>query len=104
MQTQCKRTANTCANLLKMWPAMWTFLDNPLVSPTNNAAERALRDYVIKRKLSYCTRSKRGMEFTKRIFSTVQTCKMQARVAFHWGGEQMRRPLLRGTESARLSF
>ncbi len=40
----------------------------------------------------------------ERIFSTVQTCKMQARVAFHWGGEQMRRPLLRGTESARLSF
>lgn len=81
-QTQCKRTANTCANLLKMWPAMWTFLDNPLVPPTNNAAERALRDYVIKRKLSYCTRSKRGMEFTERIFSTVQTCKMQARVAY----------------------
>ncbi|MBD3893994.1 IS66 family transposase [Hydrogenophaga sp.] len=82
VQTQCKRTANTCANLLKMWPAMWTFLGNALVPPTNNAAERALRDYVIKRKLSYCTRSKRGMEFTERIFSTVQTCKMQARVAY----------------------
>ena len=81
-QDQCSRTANTCANLLKMWPALWTFLRNPLVPPTNNAAERALRDYVIKRKLSYCTRSKRGMEFTERIFSTVQTCKMQARVAY----------------------
>ena len=67
-QGQCSRTANTCANLLKMWTAMWTFLNNPLVPPTNNAAERALRDYVIKRKLSYCTRSKRGMEFTERIF------------------------------------
>jgi transposase len=88
-QTQCKRTANTCANLLKMWPAMWTFLDNPLVPPTNNAAERALRDYVIKRKLSYCTRSKRGMEFTERIFSTVQTCKMQARVAYDFVYEAM---------------
>lgn len=81
-QTQCPRTANTCANLLRMWPALWTFLHNPLVPPTNNAAERALRDYVIQRKLSYCTRSKRGMEFTERIFSTVQTCKMQARVAY----------------------
>ncbi len=28
-------------------------MDNPLVQPTNNAAERALRDYVIKRKQSY---------------------------------------------------
>jgi transposase len=81
-QTQCSRTANTCANLMKMWPALWTFLHNPLVPPTNNAAERALRDYVVKRKLSYCTRSKRGMEFTERIFSTVQTCKMQTRVAY----------------------
>lgn len=83
-QTQCSRTANTCANLMKIWPALWTFLHNPLVPPTNNAAERALRDYVIKRKLSYCTRSKRGMDFTERIFSTVQTCKMQTRVAYEF--------------------
>jgi transposase len=89
-QTQCSRTANTCANLLKMWPALWTFLGNPLVAPTNNAAERVLRDYVIKRKLSYCTRSKRGMEFTERIFSTVQTCKMQARVAYDFIHEAVR--------------
>lgn len=61
---------------------MWTLLDNALVPPTNNAAERAWRDYVIKRKWSYCTRSKRAMEFTERIFSTVQSCKMQARVAY----------------------
>ena len=58
------------------------FLRNPLVPPTNNAAERALRDYVIKRKFSYCTRSKWGMEFTGHIFSTVQTCKMQTRVPY----------------------
>lgn len=49
-QTQRSRTANTCANLLRMWLALWTFLRNPLVPPTNNAAERALRDYVIQRK------------------------------------------------------
>jgi len=83
-QTECTRTAKTCANLLKVWPALWTFVHNPLVPPTNNAAERALRDYVIKRKLSYCTRSKRGMDFTERIFSTVQTCKMQTRVAYEF--------------------
>ena len=61
-------------------------MDNPLVPPTNNAAERALRDYVIKRKLSYGTRSGRGLQFTERIFSTVQTCKMQGRVAFDFIG------------------
>ena len=77
-QIQCSRTANTCANLLKLW----TFIGPPLVAPTNNAAERALRDYVIKRKLSYCTRSKRRMDFTERIFSTVQTCALQGRQTF----------------------
>ena len=85
-QKGCSRTANTCTNLLKIWPALWTFVDNPLVPPTNNAAERALRDYVIKRKLSYFTRSGRGLQFTERIFSTVQTCKMQGRVAFDYIG------------------
>ena len=69
---------------MKMWAALWTFLRNPLVPPTNHAAERALRDDVVKRKLSYCTRSKRGMEFTERIFSTVQTCKMKTRVAYEF--------------------
>lgn len=34
--------------------------------------------------LSYCTLSKRGMEFTERIFSTVQTRKMQTRVAYEF--------------------
>ena len=48
----------------------------------DNAAERALRDYMIIRWLSYCTHSKRGMDFTERLFSTVQTCKMQSRVAY----------------------
>jgi len=85
-QKVCSRTANTCTNLLKIWPALWTFVNNPLVPPTNNAAERALRDYVIKRKLSYCTRSGRGLQFTERVFSTVQTCKMQGRVAFEFIG------------------
>ena len=54
-QKVCSRTANNCTNLLKNWPALWTFVDNALVPLTNNAAERELRDYVIKRKLSYCT-------------------------------------------------
>src|ERR1039458_6740421 len=30
-------------NLLKLWPALWTFITVPGVTPTNNAAERALR-------------------------------------------------------------
>ena len=50
--------------------------------PTNNAAERALRGFVIKRKLSFFTRSGQGLRFLERIFSTVQTCALQGRPAF----------------------
>ncbi|MBF0624893.1 MAG: transposase [Magnetococcales bacterium] len=37
------KTAGTCRQLLKRFPALWTFLRVPGVEPTNNAAERALR-------------------------------------------------------------
>jgi len=48
-QPYCARTARTCANVLRLWPALWSFLDHPAVPPTNNEAERALRALVIKR-------------------------------------------------------
>jgi transposase len=79
VQTECTRTANTCANLLKLWPAMWTFVDHPDVEPTNNAAEQALRAVVLKRKISGPTRSRRGDEFIARGFSVFETCRRQGR-------------------------
>lgn len=78
-QTQCMRTANTCANLLTLWQALWTFLDNPSVPPTNNAAEQALRALVLKRKISGPTRSRRGDEFLAHGFSVYETCRRQGR-------------------------
>ena len=36
------------------------FLDDPLIEPTNNRAERALRPAVIARKVSHCTKNARG--------------------------------------------
>ncbi len=39
-QTGCRRTSATCQNLLNVWPALWSFVHNPLAPPTNNDAER----------------------------------------------------------------
>ncbi len=78
-QLQCKRTAKTCENLLKLWPALWTYLDNAAVPPTNNDAERALRALVLKRKISGPTRSKRGDELLARGFSAYETGRKQGR-------------------------
>ena len=78
-QTHCPRTARTCANVLKLWPALWAFLDDAAVAPTNNEAERALRALVLKRKISGPTRSRRGDEFIARGFSVYESCRRQGR-------------------------
>jgi transposase len=78
-QTQCQRTANTCANVLRLQPALWTFLREAGVPPTNNDAERALRALVLKRKISGPTRSRRGDLFLARVFSICETCRRQGR-------------------------
>lgn len=78
-QALCSRTAKTCANLLKLWPAMWRFVADDTVPPTNNGAEQALRTLVLKRKISGPTRSRRGDEFIARGFSVYETCRRQGR-------------------------
>jgi transposase len=66
-------------NLLKLWPALWTFADVPNVEPTNNAAERGLRPAVIYRKLSLGSRSQGGERTIERLLSVDQTCRLQRR-------------------------
>lgn len=78
-QAQCSRTANTCANILKLWPALWSFTANAALVPTNNAAEQALRSLVLKRKISGPTRSLRGDHFLARGFTAHESCLRQAR-------------------------
>jgi transposase len=78
-QTRCRRTAATCANLLKSQASLWTFLRDPRVEPTNSDAERALRAIVIKRKISGPTRSRRGDDFIARAFTAQETCRRQGR-------------------------
>lgn len=74
-----RRFAN---NLLKVWPALWTFASSEGVEPTNNPAERALRGPVIHRKLSHGTRSPAGERFAERILSAAATCRLQHRSLF----------------------
>jgi transposase len=69
-------------NLLKIWPALWTFVTHEHVQPTNNAAERSLRGPVIHRKLSHGTRSQDGERFIERALSASVTCRLQKRSLF----------------------
>jgi transposase len=76
-----RRFAN---NLLKVWPALWTFTTHPGVEPTNNPAERALRGPVIHRKLSHGTRSHDGERFAERVLSAAATCRQRQRSLFEY--------------------
>ena len=65
--------------LLKLEPALWTFLRVEGVEPTNNAVERALRHAVLWRKSSYGTASVKGSRYVANILSVVATCRCQGR-------------------------
>ena len=73
------QTANTCKRILKFKTALWTFVYTPGVEPTNNLAERTIRSYVIWRKTSFGTQSKRGSVYMERMMTTVGSCKLQGR-------------------------
>jgi hypothetical protein len=51
------------------------FLDRDEVEPTNNRAERALRPAVIARKLSHCSRTRRGADAFEAFTSVIQTLR-----------------------------
>jgi transposase len=77
-----KLTWGFSKNLLKIWPALWTFVEVEGVEPTNNRAERALRGPVIYRKLSLGSQSERGETTIQRLLSASVTCRLQSRSLF----------------------
>jgi len=76
-------------NLLKLWPALWTFVSVPGVEPTNNHAERGLRGAVILRKLSLGTQSEGGERTIERLLSASVTCRLQDRSLFAYLSEAL---------------
>jgi transposase len=63
---------------------LWTFVEVEGVEPTNNAAEQALRQAVIWRKLSFGTQSPAGSRFVERLLTVVETCRRQKRNVLSW--------------------
>jgi hypothetical protein len=63
---------------------LWTFVEVEGVEPTNNAAEQALCQAVIWRKLSFGTQSAEGSRFVERLLTVVEICRRQKRNVFSW--------------------
>ena len=89
-------TVRTCQQLLKQKQALWTFLETSGIEPTNNAAERALRQSVIQRKISHGVQSSKGALCRSRLLTVTATLRQQGRdvwdfleqawIAHHRGG------------------
>src|SRR5450830_261184 len=77
-----RRQRSFAKNLLKLWPALWTFALVDGVEPTNNHAERGLRGAVILRKLSHGSQSEEGERIVERLLSASITCRLQKRSLF----------------------
>ena len=78
------RVHGFCKGLWEHRAHLWTFLEVAGVEPTNNAAEQALRQAVIWRKLSFGTQSPSGSRFVERMLTVIETCRRQKRDAFAW--------------------
>ena len=74
-----KKTIVTCRNILSHDSALWRFLENEGIEPTNNLAERLIRTIAIWSKTSFGTQSKAGSLYMERIMTVVATCKLQGR-------------------------
>jgi hypothetical protein len=78
-KTPLAKTVRTCRQLLKVESAMWLFVTNEGVEPTNNAAERAIRPAVIWRRTSFGSQTQAGSTFVARILTVVTTLNSQKR-------------------------
>ncbi len=66
-----------CEELWRGRENLWAFINVEDVTPTNNAAERALRHAVIWRKLSFGTRSDSGSRFVETMLTVVEICRQR---------------------------
>jgi transposase len=95
-RTPWASTVRTCQQLQKVTGGLWTVLETRGIEPTNNAAERALRQSVIQRKISHGVQSASGAVCRSRLLTVTTTLRQQVRdvwefleqawIAHHRGG------------------
>ena len=78
-KTPLAKTVRTCRQLLKVEPALWLFVSEAGLEPTNNAAERAIRPAVLWRRTSFGSQSEAGSVFVARMLTVVTSLRSQHR-------------------------
>jgi len=73
------KSATISKRFRKHGDAMFRFLFDPAVPPTNNAAEQTLRQAIIDRRITQVSRSLMGRQWNSRIWMVLATCRKQGR-------------------------
>jgi len=71
-------------DFLRYWSAVFHFVDQEDVEPTNNHSERAIRPAVLWRRGSFGSRSDAGSQFVSRLLTVAATCRKQKRSLLGW--------------------
>jgi transposase len=71
--------AGKCREIYKSRGSLWTFVQHEDVEPTNNHAERMVRQGVLWRKMSFGTQSERGARYVERVLTVCATCRLRSR-------------------------
>jgi hypothetical protein len=82
----CRRLADSrheptralARELLNDWDTYWVVLDHPELPLTNNEAERALRHWVIARRIGMGTRTAQGTRAFALLASVIETCRKRS--------------------------
>jgi hypothetical protein len=78
------KTHALAVELLNDWEAIFQVLSHPELPLTNNAAERALRHWVILRKLSLGTRTEVGSRVVALLASVIDTCRQRGHTPWRY--------------------
>lgn len=79
-----KKTRELAREFINDWDAIWAVLDYPWLPLTNNEAERALRHWVITRRISYGTRTAQGTYAFSLLASVIETCRQRSASPWHY--------------------
>ena len=77
-------SARLAKRLRKHDCAVFRFLFDPTVPPTNNLAEQSIRHSVLNQRLTQGSRSEWGRQWNERIFTVLGTCRKQGRSAWQF--------------------
>jgi hypothetical protein len=86
-----QKTRALARELLNDCDTFWAVLDHPPLPLTNNEAERALRHWVISRRIGYGTRTPEGSRAFATLASVIETCRRRGVSPWPYLAEVIRR-------------